>query len=263
MHEILAALGPEDRVLDLGCRFGSFASSDCKAQIVGADLDAPPQRDAAHVRCDARRLPFRAGVFRAAILNHSLEHFVQPQRCLEELGRAVDPNGWLYIAVPDASTFSDRLYRWIGKGGGHVNQFVDREALTRLISEATGMTPRGGRLLHTSFNFANRRFLRAKAPGRLVILAGGSETFLRWMNLAFRHCDRLLRTRLSVYGWALYFGGAAPSRDPSLAKRLRRVRGGRPGDFAFADRLLPATVSLRRLRVAQLLRRRLTIQLRD
>ncbi len=70
------------------------------------------------------------------------------------------------------------------------------------------MTPRGGRLLHTSFNFANRRFLRAKAPGRLVILAGGSETFLRWMNLAFRHCDRLLRTRLSVYGWALYFGGA-------------------------------------------------------
>ena len=35
-----------------------------------------------------------------------------------------------YVAVPDASTFSDRLFRWIyGGDSGHINPFHSAEGL--------------------------------------------------------------------------------------------------------------------------------------
>ena len=76
------------------------------------------------VRLAAREasLPFQDASFDAVISNHSLEHFEQLQPALQELGRVLRPNGSIFIAVPDASTFADRLYRWLARGGGHVKE---------------------------------------------------------------------------------------------------------------------------------------------
>jgi SAM-dependent methyltransferase len=67
------------------------------------------------VQTDASRLPFPDASFDAIIASHSLEHFERLETALQELGRVVRPSGSIFIAVPDASTFSDRLHRWLGR----------------------------------------------------------------------------------------------------------------------------------------------------
>ena len=54
---------------------------------------------------------------------------------LAEIGRVLKPPGALYIAVPDASTFGDRLYRWLTWGGGHVNAFTSARELAATIEQ--------------------------------------------------------------------------------------------------------------------------------
>ena len=122
MHEILRNLTPGDRVLDLGSGAGSFDAGPFIA--IRADLDRPATIATNFVQTDAARLPFADRVFDAVISNHSLEHFDDLAGALAEIGRVLKPSGALYIAVPDASTFCDRLYRWLARGGGHVNPFT-------------------------------------------------------------------------------------------------------------------------------------------
>jgi hypothetical protein len=85
------------------------------------------------------------------ISNHSLEHFEGLEQALDEIRRVIDPNGFLYIAVPDSSTVTDRIYRWMAQGGGQVNSFTSASVLVRRVSEKTGL-PHAGR------EFYARRF---------------------------------------------------------------------------------------------------------
>jgi hypothetical protein len=43
-------------------------------------------------------------------------------------------------------------------------------------------------------------------PRKLMLLGSGSEMALLGLNAMVRLLDRRLHTRLSLYGWALYFG---------------------------------------------------------
>jgi SAM-dependent methyltransferase len=116
------------------------------------------------VQTDASRLPFPDASFDAVIANHSLEHF---ETALQELGRVVRPSGSIFIAVPDASTFSDRLYRWLGRGGGHVNAFRSRVDLIALVERHTSLRFVGGRDLMTSLAILNRKNLAGRYFGAL------------------------------------------------------------------------------------------------
>jgi hypothetical protein len=145
-------------------------------------------------------------VFTAVIANHSLEHFGLLDESLREVGRVIVHPGYFYAAVPDASTLSDRLYRWLGRGGGHVNPFTDVVTLEQRIALIAGLRAVGRRTLHTSFSFLNRRAMRARPPLRLMLLGGGREGWVRAWSYFFRLLDRGLGTRASIYGWALYFG---------------------------------------------------------
>src|SRR5438477_426023 len=116
MHEILRNLPAGARVLDLGCAAGSFASDELPFIVVRIDLERPDTHASHFVQADAARLPFPAACFDAVISNHSLEHFDNLAASLEEIGRVVKPSGALYVAVPDATTISDRLYRWLARG---------------------------------------------------------------------------------------------------------------------------------------------------
>jgi SAM-dependent methyltransferase len=197
MHEILRLLPSDARVLDLGCASGSFPEDQCPATIVRYDLDCHPTEkgSAAFVCGDARTLPFRDRSFNAAILNHSLEHFSDPGIALSEIKRVLDEPAYLYVAVPDASTITDRLYRWLARGGGHVNQFTDADSLVRLIEEKTNLSHVGTRLLFTSFSFMNRTNCRTRPPRRLYLLGGGAEWVLRLATIILRKTDKLMGTR--------------------------------------------------------------------
>jgi SAM-dependent methyltransferase len=204
LHEILSLLAEEDWVLDLGSRSGSFASESTRAQVVRLDLDSGP--GARFVQGDARVLPFRDGCFAAVVANHSLEHVEGLEACLDEIGRVLRPtSGLLYVAVPDASTFSDGVYRWLSHGGGHVNAIRDAAAFGLELQRRTGLSSACTRLLHTSFAFANTSGVN-RWSRRIYLLGGGRECVLRAASMVLRRCDAWFGTRWSVYGWAFYLG---------------------------------------------------------
>lgn len=206
MHEILRHLREGARVLDVGCRGGSFDASLYPLRTVRVDIEAVADNAPVDfVQADAASLPFPDGSFDVIIANHSLEHFENLHAALGELGRVVKREGWIYIAVPDADTLTDRLYRWLAGGGGHVNAFRSRDDLTALVERYAAKRLGGGRSLVTSFSFLNRRNW-VKMPRKLMLLGSGSESALLGLNAMVRFFDRWLHTRLSLYGWALYFG---------------------------------------------------------
>ena len=213
MHEILSRLPPTAWVLDLGAAGGSFAAAATQARVVRLDLEPRTENGFA---ADASRLPFPAATFDAIIANHSLEHIDKLTEALREIGRVLKPNGALFVSVPDASTLTDKIYRWLARGGGHVNPFTDPVALARDISSATGARFAGSRTLHSGLSFLNRGNFRARPPRRMLLFFGGREGFLRLFTLSLRMADRALGTRLSVYGWALYFGPVEDIRTRAL-----------------------------------------------
>jgi hypothetical protein len=168
------------------------------------------------VQADAARLPFRDGSFDAVIANHSLEHMVELGPALGEIGRVVRRGrASLYVAVPDASTFSDKLYRWIYHGGGHINPFDSPAELSRRIAQATGLQTVAVRVLHASFIYLHHFKFHPRPPRRFWLFGNGNARFIAILSYTLRRLDRLLGTRASVYGWGLYFGTPPPEIDMS------------------------------------------------
>lgn len=213
MHEILENLRPGQRILDLGSGAGSFGSGLGPFVAIRADIDHPSTPVPNFAQADAGSLPFRDHAFDAVISNHSLEHFHDLAGALAEIGRVLKPTGALYVAVPDASTFCDRLYRWLARGGGHVNPFTSARELAATIERSTHLPHAGTRTLFTSLSYLNRRNFRVHSPKRLLLAGNGTEISLHLFTYFARLSDRLFGTRLSVYGWALYFGNLAVPVD--------------------------------------------------
>lgn len=216
VHEILGQLPPGSLVLDLGCAGGSFSDSSTAGSIVRFDREARAAPGAgAVVRGDARSLPFPDATFRAIVSNHSLEHFDDLPACLREIGRVIRTDGALYAAVPDSSTITDRLYRWLARGGGHVNSFTSADDLAHAIEEAVGLRHVASRTLCSSLSFLDRHNTGGRSPRRLIFLGAGYEWSLFLYVWLSRGLDRWLKTRTSIYGWALYFGNVPESLDTS------------------------------------------------
>jgi hypothetical protein len=224
-------LSAADRVLDLGCASGSFRDVDCTAIAIRADLHIQAASVTRGVCCDAAHLPFADRSFAALILNHSLEHFEKLDEVLNEVGRVIQKTGRLYVAVPDSRTITDRLYRWLGRGGGHVNQFSDLVALQRLIEKKTGLTHRGTRVLFSSLSFLNRNNCKGAKPRRMYLLGGGSERLLRIGTFLARKVDSLAGTRTSLYGWALYFGSEVSLTTEAWSNVCIRCGSGHPSSW--------------------------------
>ena len=129
------------------------------------------------------------------------------QAALREIGRVIRADGRIFVAVPDASTFSDRLFRWIyQEASGHVNPFCSADALAAVITNSTGIKLAASRTLYSSFEYLNRYYFPAGTSWRLRAIGNGSRTSIVWLSYATRLFDRIFHTRASVYGWAFYFG---------------------------------------------------------
>ena len=207
MDEILRHLGPGALVLDLGGGGGSFAVAGLPITAIRLDLEPRPSPAGGYfVAADAASLPFPDALFHAVIANHSLEHFVSLDAVLAEIRRVLRPHGLLYVSVPDASTFTDRVYRWMAAGGGHVNSFTSAAWLAGRIQGAIGLPHAATRPLYSSLNFLNRRHVRGWSRRKLIFFGLGYEPAIGLVTYVLRLADGLLHTRWSLYGWGLYFG---------------------------------------------------------
>jgi SAM-dependent methyltransferase len=237
MQEILAHLPAGSRVLDLGCDEGSFQSTRTRATTIRVDRDIPRRRDGTFVQGDASLLPFADRSFAAVISNHSLEHFMKLNDVLGEIGRILQPDGALFVAVPDASTLTDRIYRWLGRGGGHVNPFTNSEEVVHMIEDATGLRHVATRTLWSSLSFLNRNICPRPLPKRLWLLGGGFEWTLRAYVRLSRRVDRALGTRTGIYGWAFYFGSiTAPIDTAEWCNVCIRCGSGSPDETVRGKR---------------------------
>jgi SAM-dependent methyltransferase len=217
MHEIIKPLAPTAFVLDLGCATGSFPREATQANVIRFDRDIPHPAPGNFVQGDSAALPFADAAFDAIISNHSLEHLDNLDASLQEIGRVLRPQGALFVSVPDSSTFTDKLYRWLARGGGHVNAFTSPDRLATTIERATGLPHRATRTLCSSLSFLNRRNSPRPRPRRLLPLGAGYEWSLFLYVWASRRLDRWLHLRTGVYGWALYFGAAPGNIDTATS----------------------------------------------
>ncbi len=211
MLDLLENLPPGSRVLDLGAGSGSFRTTRNDIQIVRLDLQiaaATPKND--YVCGTAAGMPFRDRVFDLVIGNHTLEHIAGLDVALREVGRVIRRDGTFYAAVPDTSTLTDRIYRWLGKGGGHINPFFSSVELAVRIENLTKLPHRATRTLFSSLSFLNAKNAVARPPRKIALFAWGNERFLAVFVWLLRASDRKFGTCLSHYGWAFYFGAAVP-----------------------------------------------------
>jgi SAM-dependent methyltransferase len=120
LREVISALPQGARVLDAGCGPGSWPYPiRPDLDITGFDIKFPPgpprlTRQVRVFRGDLARLPLRSGVFDLTVCHYVLEHVTELEACCDELARVTKPGGQLYLSVPRAAAFDDRLYRFAG-----------------------------------------------------------------------------------------------------------------------------------------------------
>ncbi len=120
MEEVLKSLKPGAAVLDAGCGSGSFVHSEYPGlRVVSLDVAFPvpdPQgREPKNfVLGSAERMPFGESSFDFLVLNYVLEHVSDAAATIAECSRVLRPGAFLYAALPRASSFDDRFYRFAG-----------------------------------------------------------------------------------------------------------------------------------------------------
>lgn len=207
MLHLIRNLPAGARVLDLGAGPGSFAAERPDLLVVRLDLERPHRLgEGSYVFADAARMPFATASFDLVVSNHSLEHFVELDATVRETGRVLKPGGALYVSVPDATTVADRVYRWLGRGGEHVNAFRSADEVAALVHLLTGLPLRDTTVLFSSFSFLNRHNFVAPPPRRIALFAFGNEFLLAASTWILRGLDRRCGAKSSRYGWSFRFG---------------------------------------------------------
>jgi SAM-dependent methyltransferase len=165
----LLDIGPNDRVIDLGCGTGRHVLELAKRPgvIHGADLSLHDLRAGRYLleimrrRGEVRakvhwlqmageRLPFADAAFERVICTETLEHVDDDSVLARELVRVLKPGGILAVSVPDE--YSERIFWKLSKNyrtqaGGHVRVY-ERGRIVQLLREA-GLRPYAVRYRHS------------------------------------------------------------------------------------------------------------------
>lgn len=149
----LAAITPEDRVLDAGCGTGFLLlpAARVASQVVGVDVapamlaEAKRQSEAAGLgnvtlrEADVETLPFVDDRFDVVMTRLTLHHYANPRRALAEIYRVLRPGGRVVVCDiiasedPAKADLHNRLERL--RDPSHVRHYPADE-LTQLVAEA-------------------------------------------------------------------------------------------------------------------------------
>ena len=229
----LLPVGPDDRLVDLGCGSGSFLwwLRDSAAYLSGIDISphfAPEVLEQIDVMVgDLRRLPIADGAFTKAITVDVLEHLTREGLCavLREANRVLDDNGALFVYT------HVRRNSWIAAGpwlirkmsfalervglidltherlrkSDHLNPLADHDDLSRLAAECGFRIDRiryytpliGGLVENICLRIAERWMVRraARDRSRNHGSADGSDPF----GTARRDAKRIIAQGGLVY----------------------------------------------------------------
>jgi SAM-dependent methyltransferase len=106
------------KVLDIGCGSGELMLllEQLRCETYGIDVDditGTYLRDTLNLNVETRDIdngsPFRDEFFDNVIMRHSLEHFHNPLRVLQEVKRIMKPEGLLIIGVPNLDSVVAKL----------------------------------------------------------------------------------------------------------------------------------------------------------
>ena len=135
-------LGPDDRVLDVGCGtgFGTEGLLEHTDNVWGLDQSVH-QLERARSKLgdepvpfalgDAERLPYRDDAFDVAWSSGSIEYWPNPVAALEELRRVTRPGGQVLVVGPDAP--DSRLMRRVADA---IMLFYDEAEADRMFEAA-------------------------------------------------------------------------------------------------------------------------------
>jgi SAM-dependent methyltransferase len=191
---------------------------------LGASPNSPAQNiPARHVRLDehffptltvqarATALPFKPHCFEAILANHSFEHFQNLPAALAEVARTITPEGTLYVAVPFGPTLSDRLYRALFQGGGHVQYFQSQHHVISIIETHTGLPCIAATPIHSAFHFLTGPDIPG-LPRRIRLwLQFWTPTLTMLLVFCLSALERLGLSSLRLYGASFVF---SRSRTP-------------------------------------------------
>src|SRR6185295_17030941 len=120
--------------------------------------------------------------------------------------------------------------------GGHVNLFDSPDELAKILSWYFGLPHVATRDLYSGFVFLNRKNITGRAMRSQMRFGGLWEPVLLLASTALRSWDQRFQTRLSSYGWAMYFGNVGERVDPQPRRNVC-IRCGAAHASDWLDRL--------------------------
>ncbi len=159
-YRFAAGLATSKRVLDVACGtgYGSAEMASSARSLTAVDLSPAALRDAAATYNSARAnfaamnaldLALTTASFNLVVAFEMIEHMADPDRCLQEIHRVLEPGGTLIISAPNRAVHSpDRqspLHRWhyfeptvdefrrlLTEGGFTVDRLLGQHANSRI-----------------------------------------------------------------------------------------------------------------------------------
>lgn len=184
-EDLAAQLARSERrapsVLDVGCGRG-YLLKRLRRQgwnCAGIDIpESPVPKKKNGMDCrvgDASALPWSSGLFDLVVLNHVLEHVVDPWRACREAARVLRTGGILYLGVPNYASWQSRLFgaAWFPlEIPRHIFHFGPT-TLLRVVSSA-GLKPSASStwsLIQGTFGFIQSALNRIDVRRRNAFLA--------------------------------------------------------------------------------------------
>jgi SAM-dependent methyltransferase/uncharacterized protein YbaR (Trm112 family) len=212
LKHITETRGPGARILVIGAGDRSL-EIETPAAIVYTDVDLGERT---HMICDGHDIPFADGTFDAVFCDSVLEHVVDPARCVSEIHRVLNTDGFVYAITP----FMQQVH--MGRYDFTRFTHLGHRLLFRRFKEvATGVSNGPGMAL----TWSAERFISgfARSPRIRSLL----RTLARFLLFPIKYFDDILARRDSAYdnASAYYFFGTRSNETPSDRELVRGYRG--------------------------------------
>jgi methionine biosynthesis protein MetW len=136
---------PGGKILDVGCGNGARLKL---LRALGWNAEGIEVDSAAVRRCAEQGLPVKHGplheqgfapsTFDAIVMNHVIEHVVEPQALLEEIRRVLVPAGTLVITTPNTASWGHRQFQgnWVALDPPRHLHLFNLQTLQELVHRA-------------------------------------------------------------------------------------------------------------------------------